>query len=371
MQRIDRVMRKITVDLGHRSYPVYIGKNILDSRDLFASVIQSQQVLIITNSTLAPIYLGRLEKTLADFRPHSFIIEDGESYKNLQVVNDIITELLTLKFSRNCNLVALGGGVVGDITGFSAACYQRGINYVQVPTTLLAQVDSAVGGKTAVNHELGKNMIGAFHQPAAVFSDSQVLTTLPHRELVAGLAEVIKYGMIRDVSFFKWLEDNIHLLLQRDHDALQYAIEHSCRNKAEIVGLDEKENGVRALLNFGHTFGHAVETGLNYRHWLHGEAVGLGMLMAAYLSFRCRWLAEDSLQRIRMLLQKTGLPLSLPPGIDAENVRELMSVDKKARDGQLHLVLLRDIGKAEVTNRYDETLLEETLQYFQAKTGAG
>ena len=359
-------MKELIVDLGDRSYPIFIGENLISSTDLFSGVIQSRQILIVTNTTIAPLYLSQLSKTLAQYNPQSYVIEDGESYKNIEVMNNIISYLLEQRFGRDACLIALGGGVVGDITGFTAACYQRGIDYIQVPTTLLSQVDSSVGGKTAVNHVLGKNMIGAFHQPVAVFSDNNVLASLPDRELRAGLAEVIKYGLIRDEAFFVWLENNIELLLNRDGVSLQYAIEQSCRNKAEIVAEDETEKGKRAILNFGHTFGHALETGLKYKGILHGEAVGLGMLMAADLSYRSGWLSEKSLQRIRNLLERSGLPTLLPEQLLNENIRELMSVDKKARDGQLYLVVLRNIGSAETSNQYDESLLSETLNHFNS-----
>jgi 3-dehydroquinate synthase len=284
-------------------------------------------------------------------------------------MNNIITQLLENRFSRNSHLVALGGGVVGDITGFAAACYQRGINYIQIPTTLLAQVDSSVGGKTAVNHEFGKNMIGAFHQPIAVYADSEVLNTLPDRELTAGLAEIIKYGLIRDKEFFIWLEENMLSLMERDADSLQYAIEHSCLNKAEVVAEDEKEQGQRALLNFGHTFGHAIETGMNYKDWLHGEAVGLGMLMAADLSCRTGWITEKELKRVQDIMAKAGLPLVLPEQLLHTSIRDLMSIDKKAKDGKLFLVLLKGIGNAVVTSEFDEKLLQLTLEQYSSTEG--
>jgi 3-dehydroquinate synthase len=362
-------LKELKVDLGARSYSIFIGKDLISSRELFAKVITSSQVMIISNTTIASLYLEKLNQTLADFKPISYIIEDGETHKNLTVMNNIVTQLLENKFSRNCTLVALGGGVVGDITGFAAACYQRGINYIQVPTTLLAQVDSSVGGKTAVNHTLGKNMIGAFHQPQAVFSDSNVLTTLPDRELSAGLAEVIKYGLIRDKEFFSWLEENISDLIARNDESLQYAIERSCQNKAKVVADDEREQGQRALLNFGHTFAHAIETGLGYGSWLHGEAVGLGMLMAADLSHRSGWISENDLERVRNIVAKAGLPLMLPEQLTNTNIRELMSVDKKAKDGELFLVLLNDIGNAVVTKDFDEKLLQLTLTEFSVMEG--
>ncbi|MBT7950772.1 MAG: 3-dehydroquinate synthase [Gammaproteobacteria bacterium] len=362
-------MKELKVELGQRSYPILIGKGLLGDPELFVNIIHSSQVMVVSNTTIASLYLPQLLDTLADFSPLSYVIADGESHKNLTVMNEIVTQLLENKFSRNCTLIALGGGVVGDITGFAAACYQRGANYIQIPTTLLAQVDSSVGGKTAVNHEIGKNMIGAFHQPIAVYSDSDVLDTLPDRELSAGLAEVIKYGLIRDPVFFTWLENNIESLRDRDDECLQYAIERSCQNKAEVVADDEREQGQRALLNFGHTFAHAVETGLNYKDWLHGEAVGLGMLMAADLSCRSGWITETDLARIRDLLIKAGLPIKLPEQFEISNMRELMSVDKKAKDGQLFLVVLKSIGDAVVTNEFDENLLQLTVEQFSSVKG--
>ncbi len=321
---------------------------------------------MVTNETIAPLYLDRIIRCLSNFAVDSIILPDGEEYKTLEIMNTIITKLLQQRFSRNSCLIALGGGVVGDITGFAAACYQRGIDYIQVPTTVLAQVDSSVGGKTAVNHILGKNMIGAFHQPRAVIADTSVLATLDNRELRAGLAEVIKYGLIRDKKFFTWLEQNIVRLLNREYDALCYAIDCSCRNKAEIVAKDEKESGIRALLNLGHTFGHAIETGLCYRDWLHGEAVATGMLMSADLSCRHGWITDDDVARIRKILNKAELPVTLPQGLNSERMLELMSVDKKTRNGILNLVLLKGIGNAIVTDQYDSEKLLETLIHFSA-----
>ena len=357
-------MKELRVELEEKSYPIFIGKDLLDQADLFGGFITSKQVMIVTNETIAPLYLERLQQSLKDYIVERVIIPDGEEYKNLDTMNEIITTLLQKRFSRNCNLVALGGGVVGDITGFAAACYQRGVNYIQVPTTLLAQVDSSVGGKTAVNHALGKNMIGAFYQPRAVIADTSVLKTLEDRQLRAGLAEVIKYGLIRDKVFFEWLENNIEHLLQRDAEALVYAIETSCRNKAEVVAMDEKESGVRALLNLGHTFGHAIETGLNYKGWLHGEAIATGMLMAADLSCRHGWLPDDDVARTREILLSANLPVTLPEALDTLKMLDLMSVDKKAKDGLLYLVLLKEIGNAFVTNEFDPEKLNATLEHF-------
>ena len=357
-------MKELKVELGDKSYPIYIGEDLLGQPDLFRSFIKSRQVMIVTNETIAPLYLDHLRNNLKDHTVENVIIPDGEEYKTLEVMNGIITHLLQKRFSRNCSLVALGGGVVGDITGFAAACYQRGVNYIQVPTTVLAQVDSSVGGKTAVNHKLGKNMIGAFYQPKAVIADISVLKTLDDRELKAGLAEVIKYGLIRDKEFFEWLEKNISLLLGRDTNALVYAIERSCRNKAEVVAMDEKESGVRALLNLGHTFGHAIETGLNYKGWLHGEAIATGMLMAADLSCRHGWISEADVTRIRNIFLAVNLPVTLPEQLSTSQMLDLMSVDKKAKDGQLYLVLLKEIGNAFVTNEFDPEKLTATLKTF-------
>ncbi len=286
----ERVTSTLDVDLGVRSYPIHIGPGLIDDPELYRPHVSGSQVLIVTNEIVAPLYLDRVEQALRGFQLARVVLPDGEKYKNLEVWNRIMDALLENRFARDCTLVALGGGVVGDMAGFAAACYQRGVAFIQVPTTLLAQVDSSVGGKTGVNHALGKNMIGAFHQPRAVIADTDTLSTLPDRELSAGVAEVIKYGLIRDREFFYWLEANIGPLLERDTEALTFAIERSCRNKAEVVAADEREAGQRALLNLGHTFGHAIETGMGYGAWLHGEAVGTGMCMAADLSFRLGWL---------------------------------------------------------------------------------
>lgn len=359
-------MKKIIVDLGERSYPIYAGKDLLGKENLFSENIKSKQVMIVSNTTVAPLYLGKVMQSLKKFDVASVILADGEQYKTLDAVNDIITALLEKRFSRNSCLVALGGGVVGDITGFAAACYQRGIDFIQIPTTLLAQVDSSVGGKTGVNHAAGKNMIGAFHQPRAVIADTSVLVTLNDREVSAGLAEVVKYGLIRDARFFDWIEDNIDSLVNRDSKALAYIIEQSCRNKADIVAEDERESGLRALLNLGHTFGHAIETGLGYGTWLHGEAIALGMLMAADLSHRMGWIDSEVCDRIESMLLKLNLPVTLPDNFATGRMRELMSVDKKVKDGKLFLILLKGIGEAVVTDKFDEDLLMETLRHFSS-----
>ena len=363
-------MHTVHVNLAERSYPIYIASGLLDDPQWLAHLRGGRQVMIVTNTAVGPLYQARLERTLAKHHPggevRSVVLPDGEEHKTLAVMNDIITALLQNRFDRGCTLLALGGGVVGDITGFAAACYQRGVDYLQFPTTLLAQVDSAVGGKTAVNHALGKNMIGAFYQPRAVVADMGTLRTLPERELRAGIAEVIKYGLIRDVEFFNWLEGNLEALLRRDDAALAFAVARSCSNKAEVVAGDEREAGARALLNLGHTFGHAVETGLGYGKWLHGEAVAAGMAMAADLSHRLGWLSQDEVARIRALLKRAHLPAAAPASLDAAQLRELMTVDKKTQAGRLRLVLLKHIGEAVVTADFEVPALMGTLQTCRA-----
>ncbi len=359
-------MKTLRVNLGDRSYPIHIGAGLLNQPELVASHVTGAQVCIVSNTTVAPLYL---QKTLALFRNHvcdSVVLPDGERFKNLETLNLVFDALLSKRHSRQTTLVALGGGVVGDITGFAAACYQRGVNYLQIPTTLLAQVDSSVGGKTGVNHALGKNMIGAFHQPVGVLADTDTLNTLEDRELSAGLAEIIKYGLIRDMEFFRWLEDNMEKLSARDPQALAYAIERSCRNKAEVVAADEKEGGVRATLNFGHTFGHAIETGTGYHSWLHGEGVGVGMLMAADMSMRLGWLSREDVQRIDRLIDRAHLPTRGPADLDTDRFIELMGVDKKVLNGKIRLVLLRGLGNAVVTADFDPALLHATIDEHHA-----
>lgn len=354
-------LRTLTIDLGERSYPIYIGRNILQ-KQLLARHLGRGRVLVVSNETVAPLLQPALNAMLSGVDYNVLQLPDGEVYKNLEILNEIYSFLLSRNYDRSCTLIACGGGVVGDITGFAAATYQRGVNYIQIPTTLLAQVDSAVGGKTAVNHPLGKNMIGAFYQPLCVISDTAVLATLPARELSAGLAEVIKYGLIRDSDFTQWLEDNMNALLARDHDALVHAIEHSCRTKAAIVASDEREQGVRALLNLGHTFGHAIETHTAYSGWLHGEAVAAGMAMAAEFSRRRGWLRIEDVMRIRGLIRAAGLPLAPPPDMTADIFLRHMQRDKKVQNGRIRLVLLKAIGDAVVTDDYPPELLREFLQ---------
>lgn len=354
-------MKTLTVDLGSRSYPIYIGNNLLTNRSLLDPHIASKQVLVVSNDTVAPIYLETLLSTLEGYNSYSVVLQDGEQYKSLETLNQIFDSALQNKLNRQLTIIALGGGVIGDMAGFAAACYQRGVNFIQIPTTLLSQVDSSVGGKTAVNHALGKNMIGAFYQPQCVLADTSTLGTLPERELSAGLAEVIKYGVIRDTAFFDWLEINMEALLERDNDALSYAIEVSCRNKAEIVEQDEHEHGMRALLNLGHTFGHAIETTSGYGVWLHGEAVGAGMCMAAELSYRLGWLAQEDMQRIQASVEKAKLPVSPPETMTTADFVDLMSVDKKVENGKLRLVLLKSLGEAVTTADFSHGVLSQFL----------
>jgi 3-dehydroquinate synthase len=354
-------METLSVALGDRSYPIFIGVDLLSHSHLYLPHIHGQQVFIVTNETIAPIYLDNVKNSLADLNVASVVLADGEAHKNLTTLNEIFTALLAEKHNRTTTLIALGGGVIGDMTGFAAACYQRGVNFIQIPTTLLSMVDSSVGGKTGVNHAMGKNMIGAFYQPQAVIADISLLKTLPAREVSAGLAEVIKYGLISDYDFFVWLEQNIELLMQGNEAALTYAVLRSCKNKAEVVAQDEHEGGVRAILNFGHTFGHAIETAQGYGNWLHGEAVAAGMVMAADLSMRRGDISAQDLSRIIHLLERAKLPTKAPGDMTAEQFVELMGVDKKVLDGRLRLVLLASLGKAIITSDIDKTLLLQTF----------
>jgi len=354
-------MTTLKLDLGERSYPIYIGSDLLGNSELYSRNIPGSQVMIVTNETVAPLYLDRVKGALGGFCLAEVVLPDGERFKKMEVWNRIFDGLLEHRFNRRCTIVALGGGVIGDMGGFAAACYQRGVAFIQVPTTLLAQVDSSVGGKTGINHALGKNMIGAFYQPRCVIADTDTLNTLEERELSAGLAEIIKYGLIGDAEFFVWLEEHMESLLARDPGLLAYAIERSCRNKAEVVAADELESGRRALLNLGHTFGHAIETGMGYGQWLHGEAVAAGMCMAADLSWRHGWIDATALQRTRDLIGRAKLPTEPPSEISAQRFMELMAVDKKVLDGGLRLVLLQDIGHALVTGDFNQEYLLQTL----------
>jgi 3-dehydroquinate synthase len=361
----------LTVALGARAYPIHIGSGLLSDPDLYRPHLHGSQVMVVTNETVAPLYLEPLRAALVGYQVGEVVLPDGEQYKTLEVWNRIFDALLQARFGRDCTLVALGGGVIGDMTGFAAACYQRGVAFIQVPTTLLAQVDSSVGGKTGINHPAGKNMIGAFHQPLAVIADTSTLATLPQRELSAGLAEVLKYGLIRDAAFLSWLEAHMAELLARDADALAYIIRLSCEIKADIVAADEHEAGQRALLNLGHTFGHAIETAAGYGNWLHGEAVGVGICMAADLSARMGWLTEGDVARIRRLVASAGLPVEPPADLSADRFLELMAVDKKVQDGRLRLVLLRHPGDALVTPDVEPDLLRATLEAESSRTTSG
>ncbi len=355
-------MKTVRVDLDDRSYPIYIGNDVLGAEHL-AQHIPGRQVLVVTNETIAPLYLERTLAELSDFQCDAVLLPDGERYKTLETAGRIYDRLLESRMDRQVTLVALGGGVVGDITGFVAATYQRGVHFVQIPTTLLAQVDSSVGGKTGVNHPLGKNMIGAFYQPRCVIADTRTLATLPERELQAGIAEVVKYGLIRDAAFLDWLEAHMSALLARDPEALTYAIEQSCRHKAEVVAADEREAGQRALLNLGHTFGHAIETHTGYSEWLHGEAVGTGMCMAARLSAELGWISEADCARTERIVAAAGLP-TRPPRMASERFLELMAVDKKAIGGKIRLVLLKALGHAVVTQDFDPSALDRVLAEY-------
>ncbi|HMM77996.1 MAG TPA: 3-dehydroquinate synthase [Gammaproteobacteria bacterium] len=354
-------MIRVDVELAERSYPIFIGAGLLRDAALIGRAIKTRQVMVVSNERVAPLYLERLLAGLGERQVASVVLPDGEEYKTLDSFSLIMTALLEHRFERGCTVVALGGGVVGDLAGFAAACYQRGVRFVQVPTTLLAQVDSAVGGKTAVNHALGKNMIGAFHQPVAVLADLDTLSTLDVREFRAGVAEIIKYGLIRDREFFEWLELNLDALMMRETAAVTHAIKRSCENKAEVVAADEHESGERALLNLGHSFGHAIEHALGYGSWLHGEAVGAGMCMAARMSARIGMIAPTTRDRIIALIARAGLPIAPPPGPSVDDLLEAMSVDKKNRDGRIRLVLLDAIGHASVRDDYDVQALLEVL----------
>lgn len=363
-------MKTVEVDLGDRSYPIYIGAGLLNQGELLRKHIPGKRVLIVTNETIAPLYLERCRAALTEggnLQVDEVILPDGEEYKSIEVLQKVWDKALECRLDRGTTFLALGGGVVGDMTGFAAACYQRGVHFVQVPTTVMAQVDSSVGGKTGVNHPLGKNMIGAFYQPRVVLVDTDTLGSLPDRELASGLSEVVKYGLIRDAAFFEWLEINMERLLARDPEAIAYAVERSCINKAEVVAADERESseGVRATLNLGHTFGHAIESGTGYGVWLHGEAVAAGTVMAADLSYRLGWIDRQLYDRIVALLRRARLPLTPPSSMTTPQFRSFMAVDKKVLAGKLRLILLKGpLGSCVVTGDFDPAKLDETLEYF-------
>ena len=356
----------LRIELGERSYPIVVGTGLLGDRALVGSHVEARDVLVVTNATVGPLYLDSIAAGLADKRVRTLALPDGEQFKTLETLGRVFDALVEARLNRDAAIVALGGGVIGDLAGFAAACYQRGIDFVQAPTTLLAQVDSSVGGKTGVNHPGGKNLIGAFHQPRAVLADLATLRTLPPRELRAGLAEVIKYGLIDDADFLAWLEGHLEALLALDPGALSHAVRRSCEIKARIVAVDEREQGPRALLNFGHTFGHAIETASGYGEWLHGEAVAMGMLLAADMSRHLGWLTAEDVERVRELLRRAGLP-TRAPAVGARRAHELMGMDKKVLQGRIRLVLLRRLGQAVVTGDYPADALQVTLtRHFEA-----
>lgn len=355
-------MQTLKVDLADRSYPIHIGTKLLTDAELILPHLKRKHVAIVTNTTVAPLYLAALQQSLenAGVKVIPIVLPDGEAYKNAETLNKIYDALLENRCERSTTLIALGGGVIGDLTGYAAATYLRGVPFMQIPTTLLSQVDSSVGGKTGINHQLGKNMIGAFYQPQVVLADIDTLRTLPEREFSAGMAEVIKYGLIRDAEFFAWIEENIADLMSLDEQALSYAIYRSCQNKAEVVARDEHENGERALLNLGHTFGHAIENAMGYGVWLHGEAVAAGTVMAADLSKKMEWLTSDDINRIISIFKAARLPVTAP-NLGVDKYLDLMSMDKKVADGKIRLILQQAIGKSLITSDYDAALLRQTL----------
>uniref|UniRef100_A0A2P2JSN0 3-dehydroquinate synthase, chloroplastic n=3 Tax=Rhizophora mucronata TaxID=61149 RepID=A0A2P2JSN0_RHIMU len=359
----------VDVDLGNRSYPIYIGSGLLDQPELLQRHVNGKRVLVVTNNKVAPLYLDKVVDALTRGNPNvsveSVILPDGEKYKNMETLMKVFDKAIESRLDRRCTFVALGGGVIGDMCGFAAAAFLRGVNFIQIPTTVMAQVDSSVGGKTGINHFLGKNLIGAFYQPQCVLIDTDTLNTLPDRELASGLAEIIKYGLIRDAEFFEWQEKNMQGLIARDPSALACAIKRSCENKAEVVSLDEKESGLRATLNLGHTFGHAIETGFGYGQWLHGEAVAAGIVMAVDLSYRLGWIDDSIVNRVHNILQQAKLPTAPPETMTVEMFKSVMAVDKKVADGLLRLILLRGpLGNCVFTGDFDRQALDDTLRAF-------
>ncbi|PWA56142.1 3-dehydroquinate synthase protein [Artemisia annua] len=359
----------VDVDLGDRSYPIYIGSGLLNQPHLLQRHIHGKRVLVVTNTTVAPLYLDKVVTALTAGNPNvtveSVILPDGEKYKDMDTLMKVFDKAIESRLDRRCTFVALGGGVIGDMCGYAAASFLRGVNFIQIPTTVMAQVDSSVGGKTGINHPLGKNLIGAFYQPQCVLIDTDTLNTLPDRELASGLAEVIKYGLIRDAPFFEWQEKNMHALMSRDPDAFAYAIKRSCENKAEVVSQDEKESGLRATLNLGHTFGHAIETSYGYGHWLHGEAVAAGTVMAVDMSYRLGWIDESIVERTNNILKLAKLPTTPPEMMTVDMFKSVMAVDKKVADGLLRLILLKGpLGSCVFTGDYDRKALDETLHAF-------
>ena len=354
----------LNVELGDKSYPIYIGIDLLSMKSLFVDQIQGRQVMIVTNKTIAPLYLDKLTSILDGFNVQSVILPDGEEFKKLETLNKVFDALLEAKFDRTSTLIALGGGVIGDITGFAAASYQRGVGFIQVPTTLLSQVDSSVGGKTGINHELGKNMIGAFYQPKAVIIDVNTLDTLSNQELSAGMAEVIKYGLLGNADFLSMLDANIESIMARKKDLIIEVIFNCCQDKARIVELDEFEKGKRALLNLGHTFGHGIENAFGYGNYLHGEAVSIGMVMAAKLSKDEGNLSHEETLRVESILSKADLPISINKTIDSETLITAMSLDKKSIDGKIRLVLLKSLGDSYLTDSYSNENFMKVVNSF-------
>mmetsp|Transcript_29592 Transcript_29592/g.45418 ORF Transcript_29592/g.45418 Transcript_29592/m.45418 type:complete len:424 (-) Transcript_29592:183-1454(-) len=366
----------VKVDLAdERDYPIYIGGGFSDEEasEILKSHVKGNRALIITNDLLEPLYLERYEKLLkmgGDIQVDTIVLPDGEDQKTMDVLSMILDKALETRLDRKATFIALGGGVIGDMAGFAAAIYQRGVNFIQVPTTVMAMVDSSVGGKTGVNHPLGKNMVGAFHQPECVFIDTDNLNSLPDRELQSGVAEIIKYGLIRDKEFFEWLEANMEKLIGRDTATMRYAIKRSCENKAAVVKDDELEAGVRATLNLGHTFGHAIENGSGYGTWLHGEAVAIGTVMAASMSARMGWIDEALVKRVYDIMEKAKCPVDLPVDspMNAEKFLDLMAIDKKVANGQLRLILLKgELGECVFTGDFDEDAMKATIDEFVAE----
>ena len=363
---MNKTSRQVMVELGARRYPIHIGRGLIDDSALLADVTAARQLMVVSNATVSPLYLDRLCQALGGREVAAVALPDGEQEKQLTSMLPVFDEMLCRGFDRSAQVIALGGGVIGDLAGFVAATYQRGVSYIQVPTTLLAMVDSSVGGKTGVNHPRGKNMIGAFHQPQAVIADLNVLDTLPERELRAGMAEVIKYALLGDANFLEWLETNLDAAMQRDADVLASIVERCCQNKAAIVVADEREAGERALLNLGHTFGHAIEAARGYGDWLHGEAIAAGMCMAASMSERLGWISAQERDRAIALIARAGLPIQPPRDITPQRFHEFMARDKKNRNGQLRLVLLKALGQAVVSDDYNLVALEKTLAESQS-----
>lgn len=363
-------MITLSVELASRAYPIYIDAHLLTKIECYQAHLPSAKVALVTNQNIPAVYVEQVKQTLTQLNKQviNIILPDGEAFKDWRTLNIIFDQLLAAHANRQTTLIALGGGVIGDITGFAAACYMRGVPFIQIPTTLLAQVDSSVGGKTGINHPLGKNMIGAFYQPQAVIADTSVLKTLPKRELIAGLAEVIKYGVIADANFFAWIEQHLDALLACDSQALNYAVQRSCEIKAAIVAQDERENNIRAILNFGHTFGHAIETGLGYGTWLHGEAVGCGMVMACALSVRLGLIPVTLYQRVRRLLQACGLPV-VAPDLGTKRYIELMSADKKNRDDAIRFILLSELGHVHIDTAPLPIIISTLEEVIQAPPG--